>query len=134
MKFPIVVEKKKDRHGDKVYEAFCPLFHDARTFSPCDDKHDAIDEVQELIQDNVDDLIDANKALPSLPKADELKRKYPNAKVCWVAVETDDGDDNEDYGEDDDEEDDDDTKEEEEDDGPEYDEEMDDLLDDDDEE
>ena len=132
MKFPIVVEKKKDRHGDKVYTAFCPLFHDARTFSPCDDKHDAIDEVQEIIQDEVDELLDDNKPLPKLPMADELKKKYPDAKVFWVAVETD-AEDEEDACEDDDEDNDDaDDENDAEDDGPEYDEEMDDLLDEDD--
>ena len=134
MKFPVVVEKKKDKYGDRVFEAFCPLFHDARTFSPCDDKHDAIEEVQEIIQDEVDELVDNKLPLPSLPKADELKKKYPDAKVYWVAVETDAEIEEDDYEDDDDDDDADDVINDEEDDGPEYDEEMDDLLDDDDEE
>lgn len=132
MKFPVVVEKKKDKYGDRVYDAFCPLFHDARTFSPCDDKHDAIDEVQEIVQDEVDELLDSKQPLPTLPNADELKKKYPDAKVYWVAVETD-AEDEDDFYDTDDDDDDTDTEAEPEDDDPEYDEEMDDLLDDDDE-
>ena len=98
MKFPIVVTKKKDKYGDRVFEAFCPLFHDARTFSPCDDKHDAIEEVQEIIQDNVDELLDARKALPVLPKEEQYKKQFPDAKVYWVKIEVYDdidGDDDE---------------------------------------
>ena len=133
MKFPVVVEKKNDKYGDRVFDAFCPLFHDARTFSPCDDKHDAIEEVQEIIQDEVDELVDNNLPLPSLPNADELKKKYPDAKVYWVAVETDAEIEEDDYEDDDEYDDDADDENDAEDDDPEYDEEMDDLLDDDEE-
>ena len=134
MKFPVVVEKKKDRYGDKVYDAFCPLFHDARTFSPCDEREDAIEEVQEIIQDEIDELLDERMPLPHLPKADELKKQYPNAKVFWVAVETDSEDEDEDYGEepDEDEEDEADDTDNDEIEEDEYDEEIDDLLDEDD--
>ena len=124
MKFPVVLTKEKDRHGDRVYEAFCPLFHDARTFSPCDDKHDAVEEVQEIVQDNVDELLDARQPLPTLPKADELKKKYKDAKVYWVKIETDEEtDDEDDYDGEDDDEDDETQKE--------TDEDLDDLSDDD---
>ena len=138
MKFPVVVEKKKDKYGDRVFEAFCPLFHDARTFSPCDDKEDAIEEVQEIIQDEVDELVDSGKSLPKMPDANILKKQYPDAKVYWVKIDanSDDEDDGYLFGNDGDdtEEDEEDNEEPENIEEEEYNEEIDDLLDEDDEE
>ena len=133
MKFPIILEKKKDRYGDRVFEAFCPLFHDARTFSPCDEKEDAIEEVHEIVQDEVDELVDSNKPLPKLPDANELKKQYPDAKIVWVKIEIDSEEGDDDYLFDNDSDVDDEEEPDEEDEDEEYDEEIDDLLDDDDE-
>lgn len=92
MQFPIILEKKKDKYGDTVYQAFCPIFKNAETFSPCDDKDDAIDEVKELIEDELDDLPKKELTKLFIPSKDQLKEKYPNLKVVLVSV----GDDSDD--------------------------------------
>ena len=109
MKFPIVVKQKKE-FGEIVFEAFCPLFEDAETFSFCDSKREAVDEVKEIVQDEVDDLVDAGEKLPRVPSKEELEKKYPNEKIVWVSVdETDSAGDDDLF--DDSEEDDDDNME-----------------------
>lgn len=135
MKVPVVVIKKKDSDGEKVFDAFCPMFHDARTFSPCDDKNDAIDEVQEIVQDNFDELADIGESIPAVPSKDQLKSKYPDAKIVYVEIETTDKGFDEIIFDDDDSEDEEDDEDEsapeEDEEDDDYDEEMDDLLDDD---
>lgn len=112
MKCPIIVSEKRE-DGEKVFEAFCPLFDDAETFSPAYSKREAVEEVAEIVQDEVDDLVDAGKPLPRVPSKEVLEKKYPKAKIFWVNIEEDEtsgdealfGDDDEQDEDDDDEDD-----------------------------